>query len=134
MGLADGRRSAASTDADSDFMPVIEDDSDVDGVPMTSSRRGSSVSRPSDLESNTGDDTMPSDSDMSDVPKKKKSSIKPKEGKGANRPPVATGHSSSNNFLTAAEQREKNKKSEKKSTEDPFEFLKDVRDVSRFSQ
>jgi hypothetical protein len=31
--------------------------------------------------------------------------------------------------LTAAEQREQGKKNEKKSTEDPYSFLQDVRDV-----
>lgn len=64
---------------------------------------------------------------LSDAPKKKA----PKS-----RPPLKAGRSTesgSNLFLTAAEQRASDKKIEKKTTEDAFDFLKDVKDVSIFN-
>lgn len=115
------RSNAASSDNDSDFMPVPEESDNDVVVPVTSSRRGSSVSR-SELDSTAAED----DSEMSDVPKLK-------QAKRASMPSMTKGKSSErggSSFLTAAEQREKNKKIEKKTGEDPFEFLRDVRDVS----
>lgn len=114
------RMSTGSRDGDSDFIPEVEEFSDVDVVPPTSSRRGSSVSH-SELD-------LESASEMSDAPRKKAPAKK-----SGGRPALQKSQSSSGggtSFLTAAEQREKDKKSEKKSNEDAFEFLKDVRDVS----
>ena len=50
-------------------------------------------------------------------------------GKGKNN---LSGASASGGFslLTAAEQREQEKKNEKKATEDPYAFLSDLKDVS----
>ncbi len=119
------RMSLGSRDGDSDFLPEVEEFSDLDQVPLTSSRRGSSVSR--------SEFDMESASEMSDAPRKKapakKSGGRPAMQKGQSSG-GAGGGGSSNSFLTAAEQREKDKKSEKKTNDDAFEFLKDVRDVS----
>ena len=102
------------------------EDSDVE-VPLTSSRGGSSVS------GSRSDYDLDSISE-SDAPKK--SSTKKKASQPA-RPALKksqTGESGrsggSNAFLTAAEQRAKERKEEKTSTESPYEFLKDVRDVN----
>ena len=123
-----GRLPNASSDAllsDSDYMPV-PDESDAD-VPATSSRRGSSIAASrSELSS-----AIDSASEASDVPKKSKKSARPppKKSQSSAANTAGTG-GGSNSFLTAAEKRALDKKSEKKSADDPFEFLKDVRDVS----
>lgn len=108
------------------------DGSDEEGMPPASSRRGSSVSGSrSELGSSAAE--MESASELSDAPKAKK---KGASGK-ADRPSLKKVQSSdvgrpagSSSFLTAAEQRAKDKKTEKKSGDDPFDFLRDVRDVS----
>ena len=102
-----------------------------DEVPYTSAR-GSSVSGSrSEIESSAAE--AESDSELSDAPKAKKG----KTGKSG-RPALKkiqsgdTAPSGGNNsFLTAAERRAKERKEDKKTAEDPFEFLRDVRDVSR---
>jgi DNA mismatch repair protein MSH6 len=45
---------------------------------------------------------------------------------------ASNGRGNGFTFLTAAEQREQGKKVEKKSAEDPYSFLQDVRDVRSF--
>ena len=88
-----------------------------------------SMSR-SGLESSTAE----LDSDAEDFESSKVKRNKSKASR-ASRPtpnkaqPTESGRSVGSNFLTAAEQRENDKKTEKKTTEDPFEFLRDVRDV-----
>ena len=95
-------------------------------MPLTS-HRGSSLSR-SELGSSTAE--LDSGSELSSAPKAKKKAkaerpaLKKSQASEGGRP----GGSSS--FLTAAEQRAKNKKEEKKTQDDPFDFLRDVRDVS----
>lgn len=100
------------------------DESDLE-LPKTSSRKSSS----SGSSSRSRSSGVESDGDLSDAPKKKKASrpsLKHSQSSGA--------ASSGASFLTAAEQRALGKKSEKTSTEDPFEFLVDVRDVSPFTR
>ena len=72
-----------------------------------------------------------SGTELEDVqPKKRKAkSTKPAVKKGRVSPSAGGGGASVFSFLTAAEQREQGKKNEKKSTEDPYSFLQDVRDV-----
>ena len=106
--------------SDSDYNPVPED-SDAD-IPATSSRRGSSITASRSEKSSCID----SASELSDVPKKSKKPVQKKGQTGGEKRSTA----GANSFLTAAERRALEKKSEKKSTEDAFEFLKDVRDVS----
>ena len=115
-------QSLSDLDGLSEYNPPAED-SEVEAVPKTSSRRGSSTSRSN--RSSDFDEDDDADSDASHLPKKrvKRPPIKPSGYS------VSTSEHGSNSFLTAAEQREKNKKTEKKSGEDPFDFLKDVRDV-----
>ena len=97
----------------------VADESDV--APRKShSRRSSSASK---SENDFIDDD--SEGDESDAPKARKKTSKA-------RPSLKSGKSSesgSNMFLTAAEQRASEKKTDKKSGEDPFDFLQDVRDV-----
>lgn len=112
------------------------DDSEAE-APALSSRRASSASGRSDFGSSMTE--VDSASELSDAPKKVKST-KNKTDYKPSRPSikkVGTGESGkaggSSSFLTAAEQAALEKKSEKKEKEDPFDFLKDVRDVSTFS-
>ena len=95
---------------------------------MPSSARGSSVSGGrSEFESSAAE--LDSDEE-SDAPKKKKAS-KPARPSLKHVQSSEGGRSGkSNSFLTAAEQRAKEKKTEKQATDDPFDFLRDVRDVS----
>lgn len=120
--VARSQRSRASSDDDfidnSDALSMLED-SDIEG-PQTSSRRNSSISS-----SNADFMDTESASELSDAPKKKSARppLKKSQSSGAN----AGGN---NSFLTAAEQRALGKKTEKKAGDDPFDFLKDVLDVS----
>ena len=109
------------------------DESEAEG-PAPSSHRASSASGRSDFESSMTE--MDSASEVSDAPKKTKKSTSK-----ATRPSLKKGGSSekgkpggSTSFLTAAEQAALEKKSDKKEKEDPFEFLKDVRDVSHIQR
>ena len=74
---------------------------------------------------------MELDSASEDSNSEKKRKIKPKPS----RPTLNKAQSNENGrsggscFLTAAEQRAKDRKTEKKTADDPFEFLRDVRDV-----
>lgn len=76
---------------------------------------------------------MPSD-ESSDDDKPQKANAKAKssgkQSTGGKKVVTAEGMSGSTNaFLTAAEQREQDKKSEKKATEEAYSFLADVQDV-----
>ncbi|KAJ8481880.1 hypothetical protein ONZ51_g5715 [Trametes cubensis] len=115
-----GRR---PNDDDDDFIVPDDIDEDDEEEPMgRSSSRASSSSRPSSRLSAYSRSSGVSDIDSdADEPKPKKSSARP--------PPKKEGSSKgASSFLTAAEQRALKQKDEKKSTEDPFGFLVDVRD------
>ncbi|KAI5122644.1 hypothetical protein M0805_008727 [Coniferiporia weirii] len=124
------KKSSDGFGSDSDFMPVDESDAE---APLPSSRYASSVSGSrSEVESSAAE--LDSGSEQSDAPKKSKGkstkSTRPALKKG---PPAegAARSGGSNSFLTAAEQRAKDKKVEKKSTEGAFEFLKEVQDKDK---
>ncbi|KAI9438563.1 DNA mismatch repair protein Msh6 [Lactarius indigo] len=115
------RRAKPSDDDDDDFI-VPDDDSEDDAASRSSrvSKRSSCLSLLSDEEEEENVRTQ-----------KSKKSL----GKAA-RPSLKKAHASNgsanastNNFLTAAERRAQATKDEKKSQEDPFSFLLDVRDV-----
>ncbi|GBE83778.1 DNA mismatch repair protein [Sparassis crispa] len=122
-----------TTSDDDDFIVPddIDEESDDGGdVPRSSSRASaSSSSRPSSRLSAYAHSSAASeaegDNDTSAQPKPKK--------KAAERLPLKKGGGSeggvgSDSFLTAAERRAQQQKAEKKSTEDPFAFLADVKD------
>ncbi|KIM91619.1 hypothetical protein PILCRDRAFT_810908 [Piloderma croceum F 1598] len=126
------RKSQASDD--DDFL--IPSDS---SMPTSSHRRFSSGSSASSRRSSAVDD---SDEDSFIVPDSGSDieAAQPKKSKGkssskSTRPSLKKGDTGASSgggnsfaFLTAAEQREQGKKNEKKSTEDPYSFLQDVRD------
>ncbi|EKM57980.1 uncharacterized protein PHACADRAFT_116507 [Phanerochaete carnosa HHB-10118-sp] len=122
---AEPKRRASKVDDDDDF--VVPDDASEDedeeasptshGQSRTSgssSRASSRLSNYAHTSASEGEEGLPEPSSRRERPKLAKKSI-PKGG-------------SSNIFLTAAEQRQQAQKEEKKSNEDPFGFLVDVRD------
>ncbi|KAI8976662.1 DNA mismatch repair protein Msh6 [Trametes punicea] len=121
---AKGRsRGRKSNDDDDDFIvPDDIEEEDEDEDVRRSSSRASSSSRPSSRLSaysrSSGASEVETDGD------------EPKVKKTSSRPPLKKDGSSkgSHVFLTAAEQRALKQKDEKKSSEDPFSFLVDVRD------
>ncbi|KAF9233196.1 muts domain V-domain-containing protein [Melanogaster broomeanus] len=122
------RHSRSSSLADDDDF-IVPDESDEEPKGRSSSRASSrsSGSRRSSGRSTDHDDE---DDDDDDVPKPKKAPAKrPVLQKTATEASNASGGSSL--FLTAAEQRAQDKKIEKKTAEDPFSFLLDVRDKDR---
>ncbi|KAF8556832.1 DNA mismatch repair protein Msh6 [Imleria badia] len=114
-------RSSSPLD-DDDFIAPDESDEEPRGrsSSRTSSRRSSSQ-RSSGRSSNHDDE----DEDK-DEPKPKRSA----PGRPTKKPLAenASANSVTSHFLTAAEQRTQEKKTEKKAAEDPFSFLVDVRD------
>ena len=117
------RRSDDDGDYDDDDDFIVPDDSE-DDVASRSSRASKRSSRQSLLSSYEDDEVG------SQTTKAKKSVAT------AGRPSLRNTHeaigsasTSANNFLTAAEQRAQVMKDGKKSQEDPFSFLLDVRDV-----
>ncbi|KAH9074138.1 DNA mismatch repair protein Msh6 [Lactarius deliciosus] len=114
-------RRAKSSDDNDDFI-VPDDDSEDDAASRSSrsSKRSSRLSLLSDDE----------DDEDNVRPQKSKKSLgtaaRPalKKAQAAN----SSANASTNNFLTAAERRAQATKDEKKSQEDPFSFLLDVRD------
>ena len=123
----------ASSSDDDEFNPTSEQDEDDGRSYRSSSSRRSAVSS-----SDTEGDFIVDDED-DDSPRKSKSKLTAKTGKKVKgKTTVADNLDASNagtaafTLLTAAEQREQGKKLEKKSTEAPFAFLQDVRDVRRF--
>jgi hypothetical protein len=118
------RRSDDDGDYDDDDDGFIVPDDSEDDVASRSSRASKRSSRQSLLSSYEDDEVGPQ------TTKAKKSAAT------ASRPSLKNVHgasgstsTSANNFLTAAEQRAQAMKEEKKSQEDPFSFLLDVRDV-----
>jgi DNA mismatch repair protein MSH6 len=131
VGGFTGRKSSVADD-DDDF--IAPSDSDME-LKSTSSRSRSRASSSVSCSSHTNEEL----SDDSSVPTKLKSNAKP-----GGRPPWGksnSGGSSTNGgtFLTAAEQRVKDTKAEKKEKEDPYAFLQEgvLKDVClrhQFSQ
>ncbi|KAI0367675.1 DNA mismatch repair protein Msh6 [Pilatotrama ljubarskyi] len=117
-GKSRGRK--ANNDDDDFIVPDdVEEDEDEDGG---RSSRVSSSSRPSSRLSAYSRSSGVSEAETeADEPKAKKSSARPPLNKEAS----SKGASS---FLTAAEQRALKQKDEKKSAENPYSFLLDVRD------
>lgn len=111
-------------DDDDDFIvpdDINEEDEEEDNDRASS--RASSSSRPSSRLSAYSRSSGATDAESDEeAPKTKK--------KASARPPLQKESSSmgGSSFLTAAEQRALKQKDEKKSTEDPFSFLVDVRD------
>lgn len=125
--LARPFRSSSPGD-DDDF--VVPDESDEEARGRSSSRASSSRSisgRSSERSSHHDDDDADEDEDE-DEPKSKKSVPKRPTLRKAPAENSSAGNGTSL-FLTAAEQRTQNKKTEKKAAEDPFSFLVDVKDV-----
>ncbi|GJE94869.1 MutS family DNA mismatch repair protein [Phanerochaete sordida] len=120
------KRKASKADDDDDFIvpddvseDEDQDDDDDDTRPQSrastsSSRASSRLSNYAHTSASEGEDGLPEPSSHRE---------RPRVGK---KPGVKRG--SSNIFLTAAEQRQQAQKEEKKSGEDPFDFLLDVRD------
>lgn len=112
-----------SNDDDDDFIVPddIEEVDEEDDAGQTSSRASSS-SRPSSRLSAYSRSSRATDAESDED--------QPKAKKTAARPALKSESSSkgAGSFLTAAEQRALKQKDEKKSTEDPFSFLVDVKD------
>ncbi|KAF8348581.1 muts domain V-domain-containing protein [Amanita rubescens] len=123
------RRSALHSD-DDEFNPASEQDEDE--TRSVKSFRSSSSRRSAPSSSDTEGDFI--DDDEEDNPRKSKSKPAAKSGRKAKgNVAVADNFEASDagsafTLLTAAERREQGKKLEKKSTEEPFGFLQDVRD------
>ncbi|RPD75422.1 DNA mismatch repair protein Msh6 [Lentinus tigrinus ALCF2SS1-7] len=114
-----GRKKA---DDDDDFIVPDDIDEEDEDVAESSSRRASSSSRPSSrVSSHSALSELDSDEEK---PLAKKSTARLSLKK-------ETSSKGSSTFLTAAEQRARKQKEEKKSTEDPFSFLVDVRDKDK---
>lgn len=129
LGKGNGKGKKATSD-DDDFFVHTDSSSEADSKSVKSSSSRSSVSsRQSILHDD--DDVM----EELDYDKPKKSKAKSSKGKveKSTKPLVAISQASSG-FLTAAERREQGKKDEKKSNEDPYYFLQNVKDVRSRSQ
>lgn len=121
-------------DDDDDFIvPDDAEEDDEDDLPPASprpaSRASSNSSRSSSRLSNyahTSASELDDDDIEEHVTQKEKS--RPKKDRSAPQKAGGTQSGSSNMFLTAAERRALKQKEEKKSTEDPFDFLVDPRD------
>ncbi|KAJ7093127.1 muts domain V-domain-containing protein [Mycena epipterygia] len=115
-----GRKSLSAASDDDDFV-AEPSDSEMEtksqkSVKSVSSRSGSS------RRSAVSDD----DSEDEEPVKKSKSKSTAKKATSDKSAPVAT--SGTRSFLTAAEQREQDKKNEKKESESPYAFLAEIRD------
>uniref|UniRef100_A0A8H7XWG4 DNA mismatch repair protein n=1 Tax=Psilocybe cubensis TaxID=181762 RepID=A0A8H7XWG4_PSICU len=130
-------KSRASSD-DEDF--IVPDDSDEDSHSIkshksSSSRRSSTSSRTSAASSEDEDHFDDDDLEEDEAPKKSKAKTKTKSsGKSTSSKSSAAKPSGDGvgngtfSLLTAAEQREQEKKDDKKAAESPYDFLMDVRD------
>lgn len=119
LTAATGRKSRSAASDDDDF--VEPSDSDMETKSQKSFKSASSRSG-SSRRSALSDD----DSENEEPVKKSKSKPAAKATADQNGPAATSGTRS---FLTAAEQREQNKKNEKKESESPYAFLEDIRDV-----
>ena len=111
------RRSRLSDD-DDEF--IVPDDSEDDAA-----SRSSRVSKRSSRISLLSDDDDEEENPRTQKPKGTAARPSLKKVHAAS----GSGNTSTNNFLTAAEQRAQATKDVKKSQEDPFSFLQDIRDV-----
>lgn len=111
------RKAPKQDDSDDFIVPDDTEDSDVLSASSKDHKRSASRSSMHSTSSKGGSaiSELDDDDDLDDVPK-----TVPKKSK----------HSGGNakTFLTAAEERTLNKKTEKKTEEKPFDFLKDVKD------
>jgi len=119
---------------DDEFNPASEQDEDE--TRSVKSFRSSSSRRSAASSSDTEGDFIVGD-DEEDNPRKSKSKSAAKSGRKAKGNVTVADNVEANagsafTLLTAAERREQGKKLEKKSTEEPFGFLQDVRDVRKF--
>ncbi|KXN86517.1 DNA mismatch repair protein msh6 [Leucoagaricus sp. SymC.cos] len=114
----------ASSDEDDFIVPSDSESEDTRSV-KSSSGRSSASSRRSVI----SDDDLMGDSGEDRPKKSKAKSSKGKAKAGTSGKPSEGVSQGSSSFLTAAEQREQDKKNDKKTTEDPYIFLQDVRDV-----
>ncbi|KAH9003357.1 DNA mismatch repair protein Msh6 [Lactarius hatsudake] len=114
-------RRAKSSGDDDDFI-VPDDDSEDDAASRSSrsSKRSSRLSLLSDDEDD--EDNVRSQKSKKSLGTAARPSLKKAQ------PANSSANASTNNFLTAAERRAQATKDEKKSQEDPFSFLLDVRD------
>ncbi|KAF7971488.1 hypothetical protein HWV62_20944 [Athelia sp. TMB] len=132
-GSQSSRKSSQGSDDDAHLIPSDS------SIPTSSHRRSSSGSSASSRRSSAMDSDSDSfiapDSDVEVDGASRKSTTKVSKAK-ASRPAPAkhTGSAGggSYSFLTAAEQREQDKKDQKKDDESPYGFLLDIRDVSAF--
>ncbi|KAJ6547168.1 DNA mismatch repair protein msh6 [Mycena capillaripes] len=113
-----GRKSRSAASDDDDF--VEPSDSDMETKSQKSFKSASSRSGSSRRSAISDDDSE------GEQPVKKSKSKPTAKATSDNSGPVAT--SGTRSFLTAAEQREQNKKNEKKESESPYAFLADIRD------
>ncbi|TCD63485.1 DNA mismatch repair protein msh6, partial [Steccherinum ochraceum] len=130
------RKKGRKSDDDDDFIVPDDHDEDeaADGEPGSSSRAPSRASKTSSRSSSRmssysrSSDASDNDSDepMAKSKSKSKSKARPKLQNSASSSGPAD--STSHMFLTAAEQRAQQTKADKKSVEDPFSFLVDVKD------
>ncbi|KAF8636930.1 hypothetical protein AX17_003181 [Amanita inopinata Kibby_2008] len=128
-----GKSRSVPTSDDDDFIAVSDNDvTDTASLKSScsSSRRSLASSEPED-----GDFIVDDDDDEDIGGKNSKSkSIKKTKAKARSTAAgdvdadVASSHSAGLSFLTAAERREQGKKDEKKAAEEPYAFLRDVRD------
>lgn len=122
-------RSRASSD-DDDFIVPDDDGSEVEtrSAKTSSSRRSSMSSRRSAASSDGEDAELDEDDLEDDAPKISRPKTKSKAPAKSSTKAVPAGNGSFS-FMTAAEQREKGVKDDKKAAESPYDFLLDVRDV-----
>ncbi|KAH9848373.1 DNA mismatch repair protein Msh6 [Lenzites betulinus] len=124
-GRSRGRKAAA--DDDDFIVPDDIEEEDEEEETGRASSRASSSSRPSSRLSAYSHSSRATDADSDEEePKTKKSSARPPLKKEGSSKAAGT-------FLTAAEQRALKQKDDKKSTEDPFGFLVNVRDKDGLS-
>lgn len=110
-------------DDDDDFIvpdDIDEEDEEEEIVPSSRAPSHASSSRASSRLSNYAHTASEAEDDLAE-PKSRKPARPPLKKSGSKK-------GSSNLFLTAAEQRTQQQKEDKKSTEDPFDFLQDVKD------
>ncbi|KIL62704.1 hypothetical protein M378DRAFT_128542 [Amanita muscaria Koide BX008] len=127
-------RSALPSDDDNDFIPPPDQDDDDETKSVVSARS----SRRSAASTSDTDDNFIVDDDEDEVPLKAKSKASTKTTKTTKKSKSTANSSGAGDsgagsflgaaFLTAAERREQGKKNEKKSSDEPFAFLQDVRD------
>ena len=117
-----GRKSIP--DDDDEFIVPDEEDEDEEEVPPSRAASRSS-SRLSDYAHTSASEADDGEGEHDESLKRKG---KPRKERPAPQPTGASKGGSSDMFLTAAERRARQQKEEKKSTEDPFDFLQDVRD------